>query len=69
MPTTEEKVLAVLRAARKRLRTARDGGLGLPAEEVAELDRLLKGGEVELTNEVSSDEIPVVPMNRLNAVE
>ena len=69
MPTTDEKVLAVLRAARKRLRKAKEHGLGLPAEEVEALDRLLKAGEVELAHEVSNDEIPVVPVNRLNPID
>lgn len=69
MPTTDEKVLAVLRAARKRLKKAREHKVGLSSEEVAALDRLLRAGEQELSNEISGDEIPVVPTNRLNDIE
>ena len=53
MPSREERVLAVLRAARKRLAAPVEHETGIHAEGVAEIDRLLKAGEDELSEVVA----------------
>ena len=52
----EEKVLAVIRAARKRLKTGVDHGVGINAVTTTEIDKLLEAGEAELRVHVESGE-------------
>ena len=58
-PTLEEKILVVLRAARKRLRPAAEHNVGINAQTAQEVDRLLAAAERELLEQTESDERPV----------
>lgn len=56
-PTREQKVHAVFTAVRKEIAAAVQHGVGLDAETVAKIDRLLGAGQREL----ESGRMPVVP--------
>ena len=63
-PSIEQKLLAVIRAARKKLEPCREHGVGLGRGGVLELDRLLQGGERELTG-VLEQTPRLLPSDRL----
>ncbi len=65
--TLEQKILAVLRAARKRIRKSVDHKIGLDAEMTAEVDRLLAAGEQELAGMCESGETQVSSSGRFTA--
>ncbi len=60
MSTTEEKVLAVLRAARKRLHASVKYRVSMSAMEIEEVDHLLIAGEDEMARLVESGEQPTI---------
>ena len=63
-PSLEQKLLVLIRAARKKLEPARTHDVGLGRESVSELDRLLEGGEQELLWHFERTRQPV-PSDRL----
>lgn len=65
--TLEQKILAVLRAARKRMRESVEHQVGLNAEITAEVDRLLAAGEQELVGKCESGETQVSSSGRFTA--